>query len=145
MDGSRGRFNRFEASSGSNVNLNSIVSPLVAAVNPRETITIYPSAGYTTNPDGTRVPAYGTSVTMLASVQALAYNDIVQADGLSIQGERVVMYLFGDWNGIVRADGKGGDMITRPDGSKWLVAMVNENWGDSTGWTKVLCTRQLNS
>ena len=126
------------------MNLNSVVAPLTAVINPREMITIYPSAGYTTASDGSRAPKYGTPTTLQASVQALQYNDIVLSDGLNIQGERVSMYLYGDWNGIIRADQKGGDKIVRADGSKWLVAMVSENWGDSTGWTKVICTRQLN-
>ena len=126
------------------MNLNSIVAPLTAVVSPREMITVYPSNGYTTNADGSRVPAYGAAVALQASIQALHYNDIYMSDGLNIQGERCAMYLYGDWNAIVRADSKGGDIIVRADGSKWLVAVIAENWNGATGWTKAICTRQLN-
>jgi hypothetical protein len=122
-----------------------VVAPFTAVINPRELITIYPSTGYTTNADGTRNPTRGTPVQILAQIQALQYNDIQMVDGLNIEGERCAMYLPGSWNGIVRADQKGGDYIVRADGTKWLVAVVSENWGDSSGWTKVICTRQLNS
>jgi hypothetical protein len=39
----------------------------------------------------------------------------------------------------VRTDQKGGDLLTMPDGSVWLVAMVLEHWAD---WTSVAITLQ---
>jgi len=109
------------------------------------TVTIQASAGYTTDPDGSRVPAYADPVSIQAQVQALQYNDIQQIDGLNIQGERRAIYLNGDWNGVVRADQKGGDIITLPDGSVWIVAFVFENWSGTDGWVKVCATRQNNA
>ena len=124
------------------MNLHSIVGPYVAAVNPWIEITIQPSAGYTTNDDGTRVPAYGSAVAAQAQMQALQYNDIAQLDSLQIQGNRRALYINGNWDGIVRADQKGGDLITLPDGSVWLVALVLENWSDVDGFVKVAITLQ---
>jgi hypothetical protein len=127
------------------VNLNSIVGGCVAAVNPWVIATIQASAGYAAGPDGTQAPAYAAPVPIQAQVQSLQYNDIVQLDSLNIQGERRAMYLNGDWEGIVRADQKGGDLITLPDGSVWLVALVLENWSDTGGWVKVAVTMQNGS
>lgn len=124
------------------MNLHNIVSGAIASVNPLITVTIQPSTGYATNADGLRTPTHGAPVTMQAQRQALQYNDIVQLDGLNIQGTRCKLYLNGNWEGIVRADQKGGDLITFPDGSVWLVALVAENWSDVDGWVSVICTKQ---
>jgi hypothetical protein len=127
------------------MNLHQIVSGAVSAVNPFITVTIQASAGYTTNADGSRSPAYAAPVSIQAQRQALQYNDLVQLDGLNITGTRCKLYLNGNWNGVVRPDQKGGDLITMPDGSVWLVAFVAENWSDVDGWASVVCTLQNGS
>src|ERR1700674_1649819 len=109
------------------MNLNNIVSGVISSVNPWMTIAIKSSTGYTTNADGTQVPTY-TNYTLPGQVQALQYNDLMQISSLNIQGERRALYLNGSWQGVVRADGKGGDVITLPDGSVWLVVFVFEDW-----------------
>lgn len=124
------------------MNLHAIVSGAIGAVNPFITVTIQPSTGYTTSADGTRVPSYGTTVTTSAQKQPLQYNDIQQLDSLNIQGSRCKLYVNGSLNGIVRATGEGGSVVTLPDGSIWLVAVVTEDWGTPTGWTAALCTLQ---
>jgi hypothetical protein len=126
------------------LNLNAVVGPYVATVNPWTTVVILPSAGYTTNSDGTRVPTYGSPVTMQAQVQSLTYNDTFQLDGLNLNGERRAIYLNGNWDSVARPDQTGGDLVTFPDGSVWLVVLVLENWSDESGWVKLACTRQLN-
>ena len=127
------------------MNLHAIASQYVAVVNPWMTVQIQVSTGYTTNGDGTRVPAYDPSVPVQAQVQTLQYNDIIQLDSLNIQGNRLALYMTGDWNGIVRSDQKGGDVITLPDGSVWLAAVVLEGWSATAGWTKLAITTQNNS
>ena len=124
------------------MNLHAIVSPCVAAVNPWVTVTIQQSTGYVSNPDLSRTPTYADPVEALAQIQSLQYNDIAQLDGLNIQGERRAIYLNGNWEGLVRDDQKGGDLITFPDGSVWLVALVLENWAGTDGWVKLAVTRQ---
>jgi hypothetical protein len=121
------------------MNLNSIVAGAIGAVNPDITITIQASTGYSTNADGTRAPAYAAPVSMQGQVQALQYNDIAQIDGLNITGTRRKLYINGAWNGVVRADGKGGDLVTLPDSSVWLVVFVFEQWAD---WAAVCITEQ---
>lgn len=125
------------------MNLHNIVAPVVAAVNPAVLATIQRSTGYTTNDDGSRVPSYDPPTPILAQKQALQYNDLVMVDGINLTGVRCAMYLNGNWDGIVRADGKGGDLITLPNGSIWLVVIVAEDWAEQDGWVKVICTQQV--
>lgn len=123
------------------MNLHGIVSPLVAVVNPKQTIQLERSTGPVTTAAGKRTPGYAAPVNVVAQVQPVQYNDIQLTNGMGIQGSRVKVYLAGDWNGIVRADREGGDRITLADGTKWIVAVQAEQWGGANGWTAVICTR----
>jgi hypothetical protein len=125
------------------MNLHSVVAPYIGAVNPFLLCQLQPSIGYTTNPDGTQVPGYGPAQDIYCQCQALQYNDLMQVSGLNIQGKRLAAYIIGDWNGVVRTDAKGGDIITLPDSSEWLCAFVLEPWSHSAGWTKVCLTEQM--
>jgi hypothetical protein len=124
------------------MNLHNIVAPYISAVNPPLLCSLKASIGYETAADGTQQPAYASPVDIEVQTQALQYNDIAQLNGLNIQGKRLAMYINGDWEGVVRSDSKGGDIITLPDGSVWLCAMVLENWSMSSGWTKIAATQQ---
>lgn len=124
------------------MNLHAIASGAIASVNPMLTLTIQASTGYTTAPDGSRVPSYAPPVSVQGQVQSLTYNDLTQLEGLALQGEKRAVYLNGNWSGVVRPDGKGGDLIAFPDGTVWLVVQVLENWGSLDGWVKVAVTRQ---
>lgn len=124
------------------MNLHNIVGSCVAAVNPWITAQYKQSNGYTTSADGKRVPAYLAAVSVQIQMQAMTYKDLIQTDGLNINGERHAMYLNGDERGIDRSANRGGDIITLPDGSVWLVAQVLENWYGTDGWTKLCVTKQ---
>lgn len=124
------------------MNLHAIVSPYVSPVNPPLLASIQPSTGYTTDANFKRVPVYGPAVNVYVDCQALQYNDIQMTAGLQIQGRRQAMYITGDYAGLVRAQEKGGDIITLPDGSVWLCAMVLERWSMTSGWVKICATLQ---
>jgi hypothetical protein len=126
------------------VNLHSIVAPCVGAVNPNVGVTILPSTGSVTNPDGSRVPSYGTPVSAVAQVQALTYTDLRQLDGLNITGIRKTMYLYGDVEAIVRVAQQGGTLI-QFNNQTWLVVQVPENWNPMDGWVRVIVTLQNGS
>jgi hypothetical protein len=121
------------------MNLNAIVSGAISAVNPMELATIQISTGYTTNPDGTRVPTYQPARQVLCQIQSLAYNDLFQLDGLNIQGVKRKIYINGHWDGVIRADGKGGDVLTMPNGDVYLVVLVLEHWAQ---WSSLAVTLQ---
>lgn len=127
------------------MNLGAIAGPIVAAVNPwlagqyRQ-----PSGAVTTASDGTRTPAYATAVSVQIQAQALTWGDLQQMTGVNVQGEKLALYVQGDWKGVARQDMRGGDLLTiTDDGSKWLVIQVLENWQRTGGWVKVACVRQM--
>lgn len=123
------------------MNLHGIVGPVIAAVNPMRTATIQRSTGYTTNADGRRVPSYAPAQTVTVQVQELSSKDLQMTEGINIQGETKKIYMNGDWNGVVRSDGRGGDLITI--GRRvYLVSKVLENWEGRRGWTAVMATLQ---
>lgn len=128
------------------VNLNAIAGTVTSAVNPGTPATLSISAGSTVDASGIQTPKYVQPVIpVLAQVQALSFRDIQQIEGLNLQGTRVAIYLNGEVDGIVRANKKGGDLITiatGPHAGVYLVAIVLEQWND---WCKVAATLQNGS
>lgn len=120
------------------MNLNMIASRVVRAVNPSQRATLLPSTGYTTNADGSRTPAYGAALSGPVQVQALTGKDIEHLAGLNIQGVQRAVYLSGDWEGVVRPIGAGGDLL-KFEGRTWLVEAVLEHWPE---WSKLAVTLQ---
>ena len=110
------------------MNLHSIVSGAVGTINPPILLSIQVSTGYTTNADGSRVPTYAAPVSVYGDMQALSYKDIQQLDGLNIQGVKQKIYISGRVDGLIRSKNKGGDLITLPDGSVYLISIIFEYW-----------------
>lgn len=127
------------------MNLFAITANTVAVVNPLQPVTVRVSNGASTNADGSRTPAY-VNYALQAQIQALASGELAQVSSLSIQGIHRAIYLYGDVEGLLRSDQKGGDLVIFPDGSTWLVTTVLETWG-SVGsgdmWCKVAATLQV--
>jgi hypothetical protein len=121
------------------MNLNAIVSGAVGAVNPRVPLSLQTSTGSTIGADFKPVPTYAPAVTVMGQVQPMAWRDIQMTDGLNLTGTRRVIYLDGNFDGIVRVSTKGGDLISTPSGEVYLVAMVLETWPD---FCKVVATLQ---
>lgn len=124
------------------MNLHSIVGPMISKVNSPITCCIRRSTGYTTNSDGTRVPSYSDPIPVVCQVQSMQYNDLTQVAGLNLQGTKRKLYMNGHWDGLVRSDKKGGDLLDMPDGSTWLVVLVLEHWPN---WSSVAITLQNGS
>jgi hypothetical protein len=124
------------------MNLNSIVSGAVGAVNPRVPLSVQVSTGSTEGPDFKSVPTYAVAVTVMGQVQPVAWRDLAQLDGLNLQGTRRVIFLDGQVDGLVRVENKGGDLITDASGNVWLVAIVLESWPT---WCRVAVTLQNGS
>jgi hypothetical protein len=120
------------------MNLHQIASSAIGAVNPFITGTVTPAAAYTTGADFVQVPGYGTPITAQMQVQALSTRDLQHMDSLNIQGNFRKVWLNGNWNGVIRPEGKGGDLVTFL-GQNWLVVSVLEQWPD---WTSVAVALQ---
>jgi hypothetical protein len=124
------------------MNLHGIASRYISTVNPMMVVTIQQSDGtYNITPDGTRTPNFNT-LTTNAQIQSLTADELKQLDGLNLQGVKRAAYLTGDWRGVVRADGQGGDVMTFPDGTTWRVVLALETWPD---WSKVAVCQQVGS
>ena len=119
--------------------LHAVASAIVSAVNPMITGTVRVSTGSTTGGDGKQTPTYATINNVTMQVQALTSGDLRQLDGLNIQGVKHSVYLYGEIEGIARARGKGGDLLTFR-GRDWLVVAVLESWNGR--WSKVAITEQ---
>lgn len=120
------------------MNLHGIVSGVIGSVNPHQFMTILISTGYTTAADGTQAPSYNT-ITTTGQVQELTGKDIMRLNGLNVQGVTQKAYLTGDFEGVFRVLGKGGDLI-KFGSQTYLVTAVLERWPD---WVCVGLTMQL--
>lgn len=123
------------------LNLHSIVSPAIGAVNPLISATILQSSGFTNNPDGSRTPKYAAPVAMYIQVQALTSGELQRLDGLNLQGVMKAVYLSGRWHGAVRVGQQGGDLL-KFQGQTWLAIQVLENW---RSWTRLAVVLQSGS
>ena len=122
------------------MNLHAIAKVGINAVNPYITVTIRQSTGYATNADGSRTPSY-TTASYSGEVQPLQYQDLLKLDALNITGIRRKLYIDGAYNAVLRPADKGGDLVTLPDGTVWLVVFIFEQWPD---WCSVCLTAQDN-
>ena len=120
------------------MNLHGIVSGAVGAVNPHIPVTIKSSTGYTTGADGSQSPTYATT-TATGQRQALTGADIKRLNSLNIQDVVEKIYLAGNFEGVFRVAGKGGDLIVF-GGRTYLVASVLERWPD---WCCLALTMQV--
>lgn len=120
------------------MNLHGIVSGAIGTINPHTPAQILASTGYGTSDDGTRGPTYAAPVNVDIQRQELTQADLKQIDNLNLQGVLAAIYVDGNWFGVNRPNGQGGDLI-RFDGQEWLVVAVSEMWPD---WTKVIACLQ---
>ena len=111
-------------------------------VNPNIPVVVRQSSGFITGAGARQVPQYADPVTVDAQVQALTQADVKRVENLNIQGEMRTFYIQGPLAALIRAEGKGGDMVTLPDGTTWLVTQILEAWPT---WTKALLVRQNDS
>ena len=117
------------------MDIRGIANGATQTVNPNVAITLRQSSGFTIDPATRKqVPSY-TSTPGYGNVQALDGKDLVQLDGLNIQGVLRTLFLYGDAAGVIRPDQRGGDTVTI-GGKTWLVVKVLEHWDNPT-WAKV--------
>lgn len=125
------------------LNLHSTVRGAINSVNPDRLVTWLESTGYTTAADGTQTPAYTTHASIDAQIQAATGKDLKHPNLQNVQGVVRSVYMFGNKQGVVRVDAKGGDLLTFAQSvggavQTWLVVAVLETWNpDATGWCKV--------
>lgn len=121
------------------MNLHSMVSGAIGAINPHQKASVIVQGGYQTLPSGKTVPKPSEPVEVLLQRQELTQKDLAHIAGMNVQGQLCGVYLNGQHSGIVRPDGKGGEQFTLADGTVWKVIAVPEQWPD---WSKVILCRQ---
>ena len=123
------------------MNLHRLVRGVIPLVNPDQTVTILRSTGYTVDDTGRQTPQYAEPVTVKAQVQPVPETVLQHVEGYNQNSMYRNMYLLGDWTGLSRATGQGGDVVYW-DGFAWLVDQVPEAWDPSAGWTLIRVVRQ---
>lgn len=123
------------------MNLHGIVAGAIGTVNPFIPAQIRVSTGYGIAPDGTQQPTYADPVDVEIQRQELTQRDLRQIANVNMQGVMTAAYVRGNYYGIVRNDGRGGDLFDF-QGDTWLLVQVLESWSD---WCKVALCQQLST
>lgn len=122
------------------MNLHQLASGYIGSVNPMIPVTVQQSTGYTTDANYNQVPTYIT-INAIGQVQPLSSSDVRKLEGLNIQGVTQAVYLNGNFEGVFRVLGKGGDLL-QFNGYTYLVTAVLERWPN---WCKVGVVMQLDT
>lgn len=122
-------------------NLHGIVRGAVTTVNPDVIYAWKSSTGSIVGAGRKPVPQYAADVLVRGNPQALTYKDLMQLDGVNMNGVKRAIYLYGQVDGVVRVNAKGGDLLVEQvTGDTWLVVQPLEQWNDK--WCKVAVTLQ---
>lgn len=125
------------------MNLRKIANGVTRRVNPNTVALWRRSNGYGQLPDGKRIPAYiDTQVEI--QPQALSADTLAFTQGLNIQGVMRSVYMYGNVQGIVKSDERGGDILIFPQAQgqpaqEWKVVTVIETWPE---WSHVVAVLQ---
>ncbi len=121
------------------MNLHGLVTGIISGVNPPKIGVIRRSTGYTTDASGRQIPQYRDFTGIEMQVQPLSSRELLHADNLSIGGTLRSIHVNGEWEAVVRSDGRGGDLFLF-DGQTWLAVQVMESWGS---WSRIMVQLQL--
>jgi hypothetical protein len=126
------------------MNIRKIVRKGITMVNPDVEATITRSTGYTTGATGKRIPTFQTIEGVKIQNQGQNGEALKQAQNLNVQGVVNTVYISGEWQGMLRGDKTGGDIMYFPEKSggtpkKWMIIQVAESWPD---FTKVIVCLQ---
>lgn len=121
------------------MNLHSIVSGVIGAINHHEVIEVYRNTG-TQNIKGKIVATY-TKSEQIAQIQAPTESDLKLSERLSSAEHRIKVYTDSPIGTINRVKESAGDMIKRADGTYWLVVAVTDDF-NGEGWQCLLCVLQ---
>ncbi|HWH86164.1 MAG TPA: hypothetical protein VNV36_05230 [Pseudomonas sp.] len=122
------------------MNLNKVVSGVLGSVTPREDIALFRCTGQA-NVKGRLTPTYAPFVELLAKVQSVSDEALKLIDRVGDNSKLLHFYLDGDWRGVFRPDGTGGDMIYARQ-QWWLINAVPEDFSHA-GWVCVRGVLQM--
>ena len=101
------------------------------------------SNGYLIDNAGIQIPQYIDTDIEVQS-QAISGDMLAFTEGLNIQGVMRSVYMYGNVQGVVRSDERGGDLLLFPQTpgnpvQTWKVVSVVETWPD---WAHVIAVLQ---
>lgn len=123
------------------MNLHGVVSRAIGAVNPFIEAQFQRCTGYTTAPDGGRIPSYSAPETASVQKQELTFKDLQHIDGMNLQTEVTAIWFNGSLKAADRVGQTGGDLVLI-NGQTWLVVAVPETWPD---WCHAVLCLQVDS
>lgn len=126
------------------LNMHHLVRGAIQRVNPDSPGDVYVSTGAQTV-RGIRTPTFALLPTERLQVQALSHEDLYHLNGLNYAGGLYKLYAYGQFSGVVRPDGKGGDLVRLGAGAGaqwWAIQHVLEWW---SGWCSFSINRQVNA
>lgn len=109
------------------MNLRQVANSATRRIHPNIPAQIYRSTGATVKPDGSQVPGYAPPVDIQVQMQAVSQRDLQHVDAINLQGQFVSFWVNGQFHGIQRKEGAGGDIIV-VNGQQWLIVDVREIW-----------------
>ena len=122
------------------MNLHGLASGVTRSVNPMMACQWSKNTGATTAIGGKRTPTYATPVTISAQVQQLTAADIKHMNNQNIASITRKVWSSTILTATDREAGVGGDLLTLPDGTTWLVVQLMEVWSD---WCSALIQKQV--
>lgn len=130
------------------INVRSAANSAIQVVNPNEGGWFYGSTGFTVDPATRKQVAGFTAATAVRlQIQAVDAAMLRHLDGLNVEGVVRSVHMWGNTQGIVRVNQKGGDLLyfaEIPSGALriWKVVKVVETWRD---WSHVIVNLQTDT
>lgn len=129
------------------MDLRTIANAASNCINPNMIVSVQTSNGFTIGAAGRQQPQYNPAILGPAQIQALDNADLKKIEGMNLSGSIRALYMKGNLAGVIRADSKGGDLVTIAPArgvptlfvGVWLIAKVLESW---PLWTKCVIVKQ---
>jgi hypothetical protein len=133
------------------MNLHSIVRGAINSVNADRPALYLASTGNTVNADFSQTPSYAPGLPVRVQIQPLDKEGLRHVDRLNMTGVFRTVYMFGNTQGIVRVQAKGGDLLqfSTFQGEavqNWKVVEPAGPWNvNDGGWTKLVVVLQTDT
>jgi hypothetical protein len=133
------------------MNLHGIVRPAINYVNKDHVALYLKSLGPTSNANFSQTPTYAPGVPLRIQIQPLDKEGLRQVERLNLTGVFRTVYMFGNTQGVVRVQAKGGDLLQfrtfqGEPVQNWKVVEPDGPWNvNDGGWTKIIVVLQTDT
>ena len=133
------------------MNLHGIVRPAINSVNPDRTALYLSSNGPTSNADYSQTPTYAPGIAVRIQIQPLDKEGLRHVEKLNLTGVFRTIFMYGNPQGVVRVQAKGGDLLQfrtfqGEAVQNWKVFEVAGPWNvENGGWSKIYVVLQTDT